>query len=314
LTTSAVRAAGAAFRAATRRYQPRIADLLDGVAEGAGVDVDDVYALNGRTELLYGAVPSECTSIGLLDERAASGHTTLAQNWDWHPAQRPYTVLLATRDEHGFGVLTLAEAGMVAKAGVNSAGVGLCLNVLTTDRDGRPGGVPYHVVLRAVLEQDCLGLALRTLCGMPRSASVNLMLGQAGEPGEVIDVEAVPGDVGVLHPVDGLVTHANHVLTRVAARDTFADRGGSSYFRGARVQRLLARATTIGEDDIATALADHLSFPHGICRHADPRDSDDDPSESLYSVILDLDERRLAVAAGPPCGSAYVPVLLDKVV
>ena len=61
---------------------------------------------------------------------------------------------------------------MVAKAGLNSAGVGLCLNVLTTDRDGGPGGVPYHVVLRAVLEADCLALALRAVCGCraaPRS-------------------------------------------------------------------------------------------------------------------------------------------------
>ena len=117
LTTSRVRAAGASFRTATRRYQPRIADLLDGVAEGAGVDVDDLYALNGRTELLYGAMPSECTSIGVLDERAASGHTTLAQNWDWHPAQRPYTVLLATRDEDDSAVVTLAEAGWWRRPG-----------------------------------------------------------------------------------------------------------------------------------------------------------------------------------------------------
>jgi isopenicillin-N N-acyltransferase like protein len=315
LTTATVRRAGAAFRAATHAYQPRIGAMLDGVAAGAGVAVEDLYALNGRTELLYGTVAEECTTIGVLDRRSARGHTLLAQNWDWHPAQQPYTVLLATRDENGFEVLTLAEAGMVAKAGLNSAGVGLCVNVLTSDRDGRPGGVPYHVLLRAALEADCLSLALRAVCRMPRSASVNLMLGQAcAEPGggELVDLELVPGDLGVLNPVDGLLTHANHIETRLPVRDTFADFGGSSYFRAARVARLLPGGP-VAEADIARVLADHASYPHAICRHVDERDSADERSASLYSLILDLDERRLSIAAGPPCNSAYHDVDLGVV-
>jgi isopenicillin-N N-acyltransferase like protein len=314
LDRSTVRRAGVAFRDATRQHQPRIAAMLDGVAVGAEVSVEDLYAVNGRTELLYGAVRSECTSVGVLDSRSANGHTLLAQNWDWYPAQRPYTVLLSTRDENGFGVVTLAEAGMVAKAGLNSAGVGLCVNLLGSDRDGRPGGVPYHVLVRAALEADCLALALRAVCSMPRSASVNLMLGQAcpDAPGEVIDMELVPGEVGVLHPVDGLLTHANHILSALPVHDTFADQGGSSYFRGARAARLLPRGL-LTEHDIATVLADHASYPHAICRHADPRDSDEDLTETLYSLIMDLDERRLLVAEGPPCDHKYAEVSLDKV-
>src|SRR5690348_8624917 len=93
------RRAGAGFRATTVERVPRIADMLDGVAEGAHIAVEDIYALNARTELLYGVVPqTECTSIGVLDARSADGSTLLAQNWDWHPDQRPYTLVLATRD------------------------------------------------------------------------------------------------------------------------------------------------------------------------------------------------------------------------
>lgn len=54
LSTAAVRAAGLAFRTATLRHHPRVAELLDGVADGAGTDVGEIYALNARTELLYG--------------------------------------------------------------------------------------------------------------------------------------------------------------------------------------------------------------------------------------------------------------------
>jgi isopenicillin-N N-acyltransferase-like protein len=102
------------------------------------------------------------------------------------------------------------------------------------------------------------------------------------------------------------------MVTGLPVHDTFADHGGSSYFRGARAARLLPPGR-IGEPDLAATLADHLSYPHSICRHADARDNDDDLSETLYSVIMDLDERRLSIAAGPPCGSTYHRVDLGEV-
>jgi isopenicillin-N N-acyltransferase-like protein len=326
----AVRRAGASFRRGTHRLQPRIAAMLDGLAEGAGVGVEEIYALNARTELLYGAAlrygaappPGECTAVGVLDSHTEARHTVLAQNWDWHPAQRPYTLLLATRDERGHAVATLAEAGMLAKAGLNSAGLGVCVNMLGCDRDGRPGGLPYHVLLRAALEADSLGAALMAVCTAPRSASINLLLGQAGPPpggGEVIDLELVPGDFGVRHPVDGILAHANHLETALPVRDRLKDDAGSTWFRSARADRLLRRATAepggrVAGKDLIALLADHGGYPYSICRHVDERDAEDDRSESIFSVVLDLDERRLSIAPGPPCTGQYAEVTLDELV
>src|SRR5947199_124581 len=109
--------------------------------------------------------PTEC---GIAYGRRAA--ELIAANID------TYARRFAARDENGFGVVTVAEAGMVAKTGLNSAGVGLCVNLLLSDRDGRRGGVPYHVVLRAALEADCLTLAIRAVAMSPRSASVNILL------------------------------------------------------------------------------------------------------------------------------------------
>jgi isopenicillin-N N-acyltransferase-like protein len=317
LSPALVRAAGARFRETTLEYHPRIAAMLDGVAEGAGVPTEEIYALNARTELLYGTAATECTGVAVLPEHTATGQTLLAQNWDWHPTQRAYTVLLATRDEHGFAVVTLAEAGMLAKAGVNSAGLGVCVNMLGCDRDGRPGGVPYHVLLRAALEAPALGSAIEAVCSLPRSASINLLVGQAfgeGGPGEIIDLEAVPGDVGFLNPVEGLITHANHFESLTGIHDTLKDLGGSSFFRGPRARRLLG-AGSVAEKDLAAVLADHGGHPRAICRHdAAPVTRDEDRSETIYSVIIDLDERRLALAEGPPCRAAgYVDVRIGEV-
>jgi isopenicillin-N N-acyltransferase-like protein len=327
LDEAAVRRAGAAFRAVTGQLLPRVAMMLDGVGEGAGVAVEEVYALNARTELLYGAsvrrvrppmpdaVGGACTAVGVLGPHTANGHLLLGQNWDWHPDQRDAMVLLATRDEHGFVVLTLAEAGMLAKAGLNSAGLGVCVNMLSCERDGvgsaQTPAVPYHALLRAVLEADSLSWAIRTACRTPRNASINLLVGQVGEStvdGEMIDLELVPGDVGWLNPVDGLLTHANHLETALPVRDTTKDFGSSSPFRAARARRLLtepAAGRKVTEADLAEVFRDHASFPSAICRHVDERDVPSERSETVYSLILDLDERALGVAAGPPCRHEY---------
>lgn len=322
IDTSAVRRAGADFRDRTRALHPRIATMLDALAEGSRVPVEEVYALNARTELLYGiaSAPSECTAVGVLDSHTAEGHTILAQNWDWHPQHRAYTVLLATRDERGHAVVTLAEAGMLGKTGLNSAGLGLCVNMLRCDRDGRSGGLPYHVLVRAALEADSLGGALSSVSNAPRSSSINLLLGQAGSPpggGELIDLELVPGDLGVRHPVDGILTHANHLESPLPVRDRRKDDAGSTWFRAARAERLLRRATAltrpgVARDDLMAVLADHGGYPYAICRHVDVRDPDHERSESLYSVLLDLDARRLSIAPGPPCANEYVDWTLEE--
>lgn len=340
LDEAAVRRAGAAFRAVTAQVHPRIAAMLDGVAEGAGVPVEEVYALNARTELLYDAsaqrarlaspqarpaspdaTDGACTAVGVLGAHTANGHLLLGQNWDWHPDQRDAMVLLATRDERGFSVLTLAEAGMLAKAGLNSAGLGVCVNMLGCDRDGldpAAPGVPYHVLLRAVLEADSLSWAIRTACRTPRNASINLLVGAAGRStaeGELIDLEVVPGDVGWLNPVDGVLTHANHLETGLAVRDTIKDSGGSSPFRSARARRLLAEsaaARKVTESDLAEVFRDHASFPSAICRHVDERDALLERSETVYSIMIDLDERTLGLAAGPPCEHDYTWLSLNE--
>lgn len=321
LDAAAVTAAGTAFRAATATHQPRIAAMLEGVAAGAEVPPPEIFALNARTELLYGHLASGdegCTAIGVLGTHTATGHLIVGQNWDWHPDQREAMILLRTTDEHGLAVLTLTEAGMLAKVGLNSAGVGQCLTMLASERDGRsdPPGVPYHVLARATLEADSLTRASRAACRTPRNASINLLLGQAGDPaygdptvgGELVDLELVPGEVGLLHPVDGIVTHANHLESLPGVHDKQKDWGGSSLFRSARARRLLAPVVADGKtttDDLVAVFRDHASFPNAICRHVDQRDPRLEWSETVYSILMDLDERRFGIAPGPPCAHDY---------
>ena len=83
------------------------------------------------------------------------------------------------------------------------------------------------------------------------------------------------------------------------------DLGSSSFFRGARARRLLASGMSMVD-----ILADHAGFPNAICRHVDERDVHDDKSETIFSVLLDLDEQRMGIAEGPPCENTYEWVTL----
>ena len=119
---------------------------IEGIAEGAGVDAEDVLALNVRTEVMFGldtraarAAAKECTSIGAAPPATAGGRVFVAQNWDWKPPARDTCVLLAMRPAGRPAFVTLVEAGLLAKAGMNDGGLGLATNALTSSRDrGEP--------------------------------------------------------------------------------------------------------------------------------------------------------------------------------
>ncbi|PZG13342.1 C45 family autoproteolytic acyltransferase/hydolase [Nonomuraea aridisoli] len=307
---------GGVYLDVARRYDGRIAAMLEGLAAGAGRPIEHITALNARTEMLYGTGYRDegCTSVAVLPKHTRTGHTLLAQNWDWHPEQGPVTFLLATRDTEGFAVITLAEAGMLAKSGLNSAGLGVCANLLVSDRDTGGDGVPYHYLLRGVLQSRTMSEAHRKALDVPRISSGNLLIADAG--GEAIDLEVAPGVFGTLLPQDGLITHSNHFQCALPLVDRKAATSALTLLRPTRARHLLedaAAARTLELGDIVAALRDHYSHPDGICRHVNPEVEKGQEVASVYSVVMDLDLRDLYIAAHPPCERPYERWRLDDV-
>jgi isopenicillin-N N-acyltransferase-like protein len=157
-----------------------------GIALGAGVDGRELLAVNARTELMAGRA-GDCSTIG------QGG--ILAQNWDWHPDLADSTLVWVVRDgERWFATLT--EAGILAKIGMNDAGLGVCLNPLECSQDGGLAGSPIHILLRRVLTtcrtvQEAVELLTNaTVCA---SSGVTVAHG-----GEVTTVELSPGGPNVI--------------------------------------------------------------------------------------------------------------------
>ena len=62
---------------------PELVEELHGIAEGAGVTLGDVLALNGRGDLSYTNPfeTEECSAWAILDEVSPDGHVYCGQNW-----------------------------------------------------------------------------------------------------------------------------------------------------------------------------------------------------------------------------------------
>ena len=165
-----IRKEAARFEEPIAAFDEACAEELRGIAEGAAVDLVDVLALNVRTEIVYAAkarsalrAAGGCTALALLPEASAAGETIVAQNWDWYPHSLDTVVVLESQPDEAPAFVTVVEAGLLAKAGMNAAGLGLATNALATDADRGEPGVPYHVVLRAILGAQTISEALAVI-------------------------------------------------------------------------------------------------------------------------------------------------------
>ncbi|MCZ6522251.1 MAG: C45 family autoproteolytic acyltransferase/hydrolase [Alphaproteobacteria bacterium] len=319
VSREAAQAEGVTWVEVIASHSPEYAEEMRGLAEGSGLPLSDIAMLNARYEIIYsvfggeaeavagrGAEPDGCTSFGALPEATASGHTLIGQNWDWLSGIKGRTLILRVRRPEKPDFVGFTEAGIVGcKMGVNEAGIGLVVNGLVSDEDGRtPYQKAFHLRCREVLDAWSMDKALLALIESDRVGSANVMLGHGD--GEVIDIEASPRDANYLYPQDGLITHANHFVHPKSVASRFERITPSTLYRAARLDRLLRRH--LGRLETAhfeDALRDHFSRPASICRHEDPTQPEAKRGCSVTSAIIDLSARTLYATDGPPCENPY---------
>ncbi len=300
-------------------FEPTYLDEMRGIAEGAGVAFEDILAINVRTEVMFAAKARAaeeatrprydgCSAFAVLPEASTDGHTLIGQNWDWLPHCFDTVVVLEARQEAGPDFVTVVEAGLLAKTGMNSSGIGLVTNALVTDRDLGEPAIPYHVLLRAILDQETLSDAYSALMAGPRSSSANYLV--AHRDGIAVDVEAAPGDFSSLYllfPEDGVLVHTNHFRSpALDTKDVSLWVMPDSPFRLERLRTAVsATGGALGLDTFRAVLGDHANYPSGVCCHPDTRMPGYDQGATVASVLMDLDDQRLWLADGHPCSTPY---------
>jgi isopenicillin-N N-acyltransferase-like protein len=296
---SRLAARGDEVAAVVGRRWPDLVEEIEGIAGGAGVDARELVAVNARTELLGPVHAAECSVIG----RVGGGELRLAQNWDWHPDLAPSRVIVSARPGDGPWFHTVTEAGILAKLGLNGAGVAVGLNFLTCSLDGGTDGLPIHLLLRAVLDRCERSVdALALLLGAPVSASSCITVATAEAGGDALfAVEVSPGGAAVVWPdASGALRHTNHFL---AGPPHGTDTQPALY------PSTLLRLVGLREEP---SLASHFPAGESICRHADSAAPWAERRATLLSIELEPRAQRMRIAPGPPCETPYEPVELPR--
>ena len=305
---------GASYRDVIGSFDPALLEEIEGIARGAGRPVDEILTLNVRTEILPpaflgGADTGECTAIAVSPAASATGESLLAQNWDWIGEQREALVLLRVREGNHPAILTLTEAGMLAKIGLNSEGLGVCLNILRSTFDRNRRGVPVHVLLRALLECSCVRDALAFASKLDFGASSNVLC--ADRSGEAASLEVSPKGLRTVRGQGGTLCHTNHFLDPEAAtwQASLAD-SLSTIPRLESARQYAAARARHGIDDLKRLLRDESQGLLSICRKPDPSLPAEARIESVASVIMELARGVMHVAPDVPSLAEYQPVAL----
>ncbi len=260
---------------------------IEGIAEGSSIDKKWIYALNCRTELLA-KFSDECTAL-FFPKTAILG-----QNWDWAKELEHLAVILKI-DEGNNKILMMAEPGIIGKIGLNTHGIGVTLNILTSGSNQH--GVPIHLILRTVLQSHSLDDALERIEPIKKGKSSNIIIGD--QSGRFVDIEFCIDRTFMFDSADEVWVHTNHYLG-----DNINDpkEFESSYSR-------FHRASELGRDhfetveDMKAILADkNGNLP--ICRKYVPDEYIDNVG-TVTSLIMELKKRILHYTKGSPLTCDY---------
>jgi isopenicillin-N N-acyltransferase-like protein len=296
-----------------RRFGAHYVEEMEGIAEGAGLTLDDIVLVNARTEIVALARKREtmidgCTGLVILPSHSASGTLIHAQNWDWLAACADTAIVLRIRREDGPDILSFTEADGLARSGFNEAGIAISANYLESDRDFSQAGVPLPLIRRKVLEQQHYALAIEAIVATPKACSNNMIVSTAD--GFAIDFECAPDEVFPLHAENGRIVHANHWLSGVALsklKDTGLASVPDSLYRDKRVTALLPERA--GIDNVKNALFDDFGSPYAVCRPP-IEEGDGNLGATVAMILMEPAARRMEICPMPALNRTFTAYTL----
>jgi hypothetical protein len=290
------------YRTSIERWAPELLLEVNGIATGSRQPVDRllVYSMVDE-EWRYaqsrrkGEAPG-CTAVGV---RAEDGRPTLIGQTMDLPSVHDGTQVVVIHEEQGAPTQAVfTAAGMIGLMGVNSAGVGVCVNNLDVLPAAR-SGVPVTFIERKLLDTFSVEEASYALQAMPHTIGQHYLI---GDPVELVSYEADAARTMGGSEELRVVAHANHPLYDPPTRPEF-----EAVYTASNTRNRLSCMVSLAEgastlDDIASALTDTTAPisrepAHGFM--------------TLGAMAAELSvPPRVAFAPGPPHLRPFVEVSL----
>lgn len=274
-----------ALESAARDAFPELMREVDGMADGSGMDFQDVWMWNCRGDFSGGGDQTRtplagCTTV--LLPATVDGPAIIGHNEDDQSELDGHCFLARVAPDNGPAFLSFYSPGLLPghTFAVNDAGLVQTINHVRP-YDQRPG-VPRHVIARAVLSQTSVQGAIDLLKRRDRASGFHHNLGICGDS-KLYSVEA-PASGCVIRVVSNQPgAHTNHLIC-----DQFAsleqELARSSRDRLERAQRLIEEGAPAGRNPLAI-LQDSGGDGMPIFRKGQVPD---DPGYTLATAVFEI--------------------------
>jgi predicted choloylglycine hydrolase len=301
-----------------KKYAPRQALRIDGIAEGSKISKKVLYACQlielylARTRYVTHSCQSGgCTAFGI----AKDDNIVIAKNFDEANFIKRFQVVRENYPEDAYATVDLTVAPYAGNHnGMNEHGLVILYTIVTPIRKSH--GVPPTILIQEALEQCKTTCdAVELLTRMPHGRGANYMV--CDRYGDLRVIEATARTYALRYPDDnGIIVSTNHYVTQKMVQHDLPKNAYYALtvpppFAGLRVHESSSRrfiranvlvksltSPTLNHNDIIRILTDHDNKHQGnnntICRHTSL-------ASTLASIIFYPARKQMHVALGNPC-------------
>ncbi|RQW06390.1 MAG: hypothetical protein EH225_03420 [Calditrichaeota bacterium] len=281
----------------TRTHFPHLLEELQGLADGAGLHFDAIWAICIKSELTASEKePDGCSTITYRDEN----ENWLFHNEDGDVAYHGKMFLLKATPPSGVSYLSLVYPGTLTGNGpsLNDHGIFQTTNYISST--AAEMGIPRYVLGRAVLEAQNLQEAADMVSLEPRAYPYHHNIGSFVEK-KLLSIETTPETMQKIEP-ESLSCHTNHLIGEKTVHYDKQDpeyRKSSSLSRYKVIREELSRLHNqeYKPELFLNMLSSHKNAPYSPCRH---------PAGSVTGITLatafvDINRGFMRLYKGQPC-------------
>ena len=203
--------AGACARS-VKEYSSALCEELEGIAEGAAIELEEVVLITLHEELYHrGALPKvpHCTAVAVGPPNTKNGETLVGQTWDWMESVFGLSRVSHWQRQEGPSVLAYGFPGMFCGAGLNSAGLALCWTSASLGDQtlGVRVGIPSYVLLTHLLYQESLDDVISEAKRAINAGWFTFVMGDAR--GRLLNIEGSPERIAI-ESSEGILTRVGY--------------------------------------------------------------------------------------------------------
>ncbi len=272
-----------------QRYFPQYVQEIRGIAKGANVSFEKIWAINIE-EIVFDDFLEHCSTIV---QKEGNGFTVF-HNEDFEPIFKKHTVILKGSIKKT-SFISLVFAGLVPGSSVSRNNFGLIQAIDSVHPKLTLTGIPKNILARAILEAETIEEAIHILNHPARASGYNHILLQGNK---AVNIETSSTKVNV-QEIKNVFIHTNHYL--LGLKDRYPMPLSKERYK----QLTKGMQNKIqSREKIIELLSAHKNPP--ICHH-NLKDG-----ITIASLAASTNNQTLLITSGNPCTNKYLPYSFIK--